>query len=177
MKTKLVILFILCLSKYAYACKCGGSLSVEESFKATTLIIHGKVLSKELVLFSETIRPDKIKYIEEGLRSDQRKLELFQSNRVYKVTLEVVENFKESAKGHIITLYTSATSASCGYRFEVGKEYLLYGIRRDFLMGMFLRDDQDKDVEKENTFWTNHCTRTTGYDKLEADSLRKLKDR
>lgn len=177
MKTKvIIILFILCLSEYAYACKCGGSLTVVESFKSTSLIVHGKVLSKELVPFTETVQSDKVKSIEERIKSDQRKLELFRSNYVYKVTLEVIENFKGSTKGHVITVFTTATSASCGYRFEVGREYLLYGIRRDSLTGLFLGQNDQEEVEKENTYWTNHCTRTTTYDKLEADTLRKLKD-
>lgn len=175
MKTKvIIILFILCLSEYAYACKCGDPLSVEESFKSTSLIVHAKVLSKQFVPFTETVQSDKVKSIEERIKSDQRKLELFRSNYVYKVTLEVIENFKGSTKGHVITVFTTATSASCGYRFEVGSEYLLYGIRRDFLMGLFLGHNDQEEVEKENTYWTNHCTRTAEYHQQERESLRRL---
>jgi len=89
---------------------------------------------------------------------------------------EIIEKYKGTVLLDTLTIYTVPKAASCGYKFEKGKTYIVYGSKKSDIGFMFLPDaDIHKNLEKENTFWTNHCTRTTEYNKLEADKLRKVK--
>ncbi len=169
---------IIGLAGHVYACKCGGPWSVEEEFEDTELIVYGKVISKELVSIQETLKQDKVSDVKERLKGDNQKLQFFESYNVFEIKFEIIEKYKGTVLRDTMTIYTAPKAASCGYKFEKGKIYIVYGSKRSDIGFMFLSDaDINENLEKENTFWTNHCTRTTEYNRLEAAELRKLKMR
>lgn len=164
-------IFIILLTSQSYACKCEGPATVKESFKSAELIVYGKVVKKDTVLFSETIEKEGVNQVKEWLKDDKQKLFMFEMTKVIKVQLQIVEMFKGNPTAETVVIYTPLLSASCGYRFENGTEYIIYASKKNFLDVFFNTGDRSK----ENTFWTTHCTRTTAYKKLEADELRTLK--
>src|SRR5688500_4715852 len=124
----------------------------------------------------KTINQDEVSVIKERLKGDNEKLQLFESYYVFEIKFEIIEKYKGTVLRDTLTIYTAPKSASCGYKFEKGKIYIVYGSKKSDIGFMFLSDsDVYKNLEKENTFWTNHCTRTTQYNRSEADELRKLK--
>jgi len=159
-----------------HACKCGGPGTIKESFKSTDLIVYGKVRKIDTVALSETIKEEDVKEIKERLRDDKQKLEYFEMNYVLKIEFDVNEKFKGKNSLKKIVIYTPMMSATCGYRFKINKEYIVYASTKNFLTFMFQKEKENKNIERENTFWTNHCTRTTEYSKLEADELGLLKE-
>lgn len=171
----LVTLLLFGLVGEIYACKCDGTGTVKSSFQSSDAIISGRVLSKEIVSYSQTINPDSVSAIKSRLKDDKQKLQFFEMSYVVKVEFETVEKYKGTILHDTVTIYTAMNSASCGYTFDVGKFYIVYASRKSYLDFMFLnRVDRDKGLEIENTYWTNICTRTTEYNNLEADELRAL---
>ena len=140
----------------------------------TTSIIHGKVISREIVAFANTVKADKEDEIRNGLKTDKQKLQLFDSDLIFEVRLQVLESLKGNI-GDTVTIFTPIAGASCGYRFELGNEYIVYASAENSLFGFFLTESQRKEhIEKENTYWTSHCTRTAVYSKQEAEELKRL---
>ena len=167
---------IVGVAGHVYACKCGGPWSVEEEFVDTELIVQGKVISKALVALQETLTQDEVSGVKERLKGDDQKLQFLESYYVFEIKIEITEKYKGTVVRDTVTIYTEQKAASCGYRFQKGKIYIVYGSKKSDIGFMFLpRADIDKGLEKENTFWTSHCTRTTEYNRSEADKLRKLK--
>ena len=167
---------IVGVAGHVYACKCGGPWSVAEEFEDTELIVYGKVISKALVSLQATLKQDKLKEVQERLKGDHQKLQFFESYYVFEIKFEIIENYKGTVLRDTVTIYTAPKASACGYKFEKGKIYIVYGSKKSDIGFMFLPDaDINENLEKENTFWTDHCTRTTKYNKLEAAELRKLK--
>ncbi len=176
MRFKLILTTILLtLCGQSFACKCNERGTVKESCKSSELIIHGKVISKDTVVLSETINEEDAKEVRARLKDDKEKLQYFEMTYVLKVELEITENFKGDSIRKTIIIYTPLLSASCGYRFEKGKEYIVYASKNNFLSFLFKKERENKKYKQNNVFWTSHCTRTTEYTKLEADELKLLK--
>lgn len=97
--TFFIQLFVL--SQTALACSC---VSMESDIEDSGAVFTGKVVS--------------IKYPEpvNGIMS---------SADPAKVTFEVYQSWK-GPKTKNITIYTALSSASCGYEFDEGREYLVY---------------------------------------------------
>jgi hypothetical protein len=176
MKLKFILTTLLLgLFWQGYSCKCGGPGTVKESFASTDLIVHGKVISIDTVLLPETIKEVEVKGIKERLKNDKRKLQDFEMTHVLKIGFEIIEKYKGSSHPKKVVIYTPLHSATCGYRFKKGKEYIVYASTKNFFALTFQNENETTRLEKENTFWTIHCTRTAEYAKSEAAELRRVK--
>ncbi|MFD0999953.1 hypothetical protein ACFQ21_11590 [Ohtaekwangia kribbensis] len=176
MKSLLLVALMVSISQ-AFACKCSETWTVRESFKYVPIIISGKVLKRKVVSFAEMIRTDKLHDIEKDIAGDSQKLKMFEMNFIFEVQFLVTERFKELNIPDTITIYTTITSGSCGFRFEEGKEYIVYGTKKGFYPFMLTEVMKKEMIERENTYWTTHCTRTQLYNDLEAKELRTLRKR
>ena len=168
-------IIIFALVQEGYACKCGGPGTVQESFESTELIVHGKVIKKDTVRFSETIKEEDISEVRARLKEDGQMLRMFDMTYVLKLELEIIENYKGGDIRRTVILYTPLLSASCGFRFQKDKQYIVYASSKNFMNFLVQNKGESERHEKEDTFSTTHCTRTTEYIKLEADELRTLK--
>jgi hypothetical protein len=171
----LVTLILLGLVGEIYACKCDGTGTVKSSFNVSDAVISGRVISKEIVPYSQTVNQDSVSAIKSRLKDDKQKLQFFEMSYIVKVEFEIVEKYKGTNLRDTVTIYTAMNSASCGYKFDIGKSYIIYASRKSYLDFMFMdKVDRNKGLEIKNTYWTNICTRTTEYNNLEADELRAL---
>ncbi len=171
-KTLLIIGLIIFGTNNSLACNCEGSGSVEESFNYADAVFHGKVINKSFVSFGESIRIEAADSIRQNL--DENKLSDFDSEFIVKVEFEIKKCYKGNFFNDTIVIYTTRTSASCGYRgFEIGKEYIIYGSTKSYSFWTFIKDADEYAFEKKDTFWTNQCTRTDEYNYGEAKELEK----
>lgn len=169
-----IFLLIIITTGSASACKCVDEDSVNQAFRKTPQVFHGKVLSMKLVPFSETVKKEKADSIRMLLKDDKQKLDLFDLNYIYKIEFQVLEGFKGSSTGKKVTVYTAMHSASCGYAFELNKTYIIYALEEGYMKSVFMsKSEGNMDIEKHDTFWTSLCTRTRPYDDGEASLLRK----
>jgi hypothetical protein len=176
MSVKFILaLILLGVVGHSYACKCGGPGTIRESFAGGEVIVSGRVLSKELIPFSQAINPDSVSVIKARLKDHKQKLQFFDMSYIFKIDLQITEKYKGILLTDTVTIYTAMNSASCGYSFDVGNSYIVYARKKSDLTALFLNSgDRNKDLERKDTYWTNHCTRTTEYNNLEADELRLL---
>jgi hypothetical protein len=166
------IIFILSVSTRSLACNCNETGTVDESFKYSDAVFHGKVIQKTFVSFGQSIKKEAADSIRRTL--DEGKLNLFDSDFIIKLEFEVKHHFKGTTIDDTIIIYTSRTSASCGYiGFEIGKEYIVYSSSKSHVFSTFLSPKNE--FEKENTYWTNHCTRTQEFNFGEYKELKALK--
>jgi hypothetical protein len=116
-----------------------------------------------------------VDYVKNKLIKDKDKFQTFLSDSVYEVRLLVKESFKGSVVGDTLAIYTR--TSSCGVRFNLDKEYIVYTLQQGWHYHDFLTELEGQNkFEKENTYWAHRCTRTTVYDTAEAMGLRQLRN-
>jgi hypothetical protein len=173
------ITIILLLSLFitpSFACRCDEQPTVEDSYRFHHLIVYGRVIEKTFISISETIDKDSLAIIREsiGLNLDRGYPGLLEAKMITKIRLLVLKSYKNLWKTDTITILTPISGASCGYtRFKEGQEYIVYGYL-DNQMDWLFRNDVRGLGTIENTYWTNHCTRTTEYIQSEIIALDKI---
>lgn len=177
MKRALIVLLLIgAVAGEILACSCKGPMKINDAFHFTETIIHGKVLQKSIVSCAMTMDQEKADSLRHALKEDQQRLELLESDFIVRIELLVTKVFKGSLSSDTITIYTSRTSASCGFtEFKVGKDFLIYASSKSHVFHFLNKGGTSSgSLEQENTYWTNHCTRTKGFDNLEAAELELL---
>ncbi len=114
------------------------------------------------------------KYKSEGLELEEMpKRFIYYNYAVFKFVIK--EKFKGEFSSDTINIYTSINSAVCGFDFDIGEIYIVYGKGKTFLgSSIFLGR---KYPEGNNLIWTNICTRTNYRTNTEVKRLRKLKNK
>lgn len=82
------------------------------------------------------------------------------------VTFEVEEGFVGAKKGDRLKTISATTTSGCGYVFETGKAYLIFG---------FSLPNSQKAKLGENGFWTTICSRTSEI-KYASDGLEFIQN-
>ncbi|WP_299261830.1 hypothetical protein [uncultured Aquimarina sp.] len=176
---KILVLIIFSLLGYnnVFACSCKKEKTIKDAFEYHESIVHGKVLNKTLVTVGSTIKKEKLDSLNEVYQKDNNKLKSLSYKSILKVEVEVMREFKGKLESNIITIFTNKYGSACGYtRFEVGKEFLIYGSTKSYMYHSFQRRGKYINYELENTFWTSHCYRTKEYLESEAQELKKIMD-
>ncbi len=167
MRILLTLLFFLTIGvPTAKACRCVVG-DVKTEFNRTDVIVHGKVLSKTIVSYSNTLTTEKLKAFREEYKSDSLKLATLDSESLIKIELEVIELYKGKKLNKKIVVYTHWSSTACGFTgFKVGDEFLTY---------MYFKPAHESDETNSNQeLWTNSCMRTKKFDKSEHEKLCEL---
>ncbi|MDC7996356.1 hypothetical protein [Altibacter sp. HG106] len=149
MRKILLILLITAISSItSYACSCiekkeSIRKKIKSSYVESDLIFIGKVLEKTILeneLYSSSADPV-----------------------IYK--FELTQVYKGNIDKKTIEVVTSRDSASCGFPFQIGKNYIVYSIKSDFYT----------DRTGSNTdFITGLCRRNQELDHLRKKELRIL---
>lgn len=172
MRALLVIGIIIFSVSKTIACSCEDPDTVTEAYNYTETIIRGKVIQKSFVPFESSMNQEKADSLRIKFEDDDQKLGLFESEFLIEVQIELQKVYKGELIGDTITLYTTRTNASCGFtRFEKGQDYITYASSKSHAYFLF---NTESGLEKENTLWTNHCTRTTEYNAGEAKELELI---
>jgi Tissue inhibitor of metalloproteinase len=134
-RTLFVFSFVFFLfNTSANACSCGGSGPPCQSFGNTFAVFSGKV---------ESITDSPREYSPVA----GRKFNLIDK----KVSFTVNESFRGISE-KTVDVITSSQSSACGYRFEVGREYVVYAYK-----------------QKDGKLGTGICTRTSPIEKAQED--------
>ena len=176
MKKLTIILSILLSTQIAFACSCEEPGSVEESYKYSDAVFYGKVLKLSYVTISESMNVEIVDSLRSTIATDERNEDLFNFEYLIKVEFELIKCYKGENLKDTVVIYTPRGSASCGFtRFTIGKEYIVYASSESYMYNTFINNRQSKKLEKENTYWTNHCTRTAEFDSFESNELESIK--
>lgn len=122
-------------------CPCGPKLPVEEAYLKSDGIFIGKVVESRLAGFK--VYDQAYKYME--------------------YNLEVVKKYKGNIIDNKVIIRTGLGGSDCGYRFLLGKEYIIYGSQY-----------------KANLYSTNSCARNReiiSREEREIKILEKLSEK
>lgn len=154
------------------ACDCMPSNSIEKSFENSRLVIHGKVLSKEFITYSETLLSNWSDSLSKWSKEKGQLLDLSTiAPNVIRVKVLVLKAYKNQTHLDTLAIFSPRSSASCGFSdFEVGKAFLIFN-GSDLFKSSEFKMYINENVQLKNTFWTNQCTRTSEVNKQDLDSL------
>ncbi len=172
-------LFILSLSvlllyaNNALACSCQGEETTSQAYNHAALVVSGKVLKKTRVHLAESMNPKKFSSVKNKLDEGSKNL---LNLEIYELEIQVTKTFKGNVKLNKVTVFTPAQSASCGFtRFEEGASFIIYGADESIIYALLhLEKQQRLGLEKSDTYWTNHCTRTVEENVAELKELNKI---
>lgn len=152
------------------ACICDATKTVKDAFKSSDLIVHAKVLKLEFVTYDQTVNDLKLDSLCKEIENYPLRMELYHNEIITKVEIEVLKVFKGKLSTKNIVFFTPKSHTSCGFTaFAVGSDFLIYGTESYHTFGLFGRSN--KRIKKENTFWTNSCSRTKPFDIHEYQEL------
>jgi hypothetical protein len=177
---KMMRFFVLLILSFtlkfvSLACDCKPPSSIEKSFDNSRLVIHGKVLSKEYITYSETLLSNWSDSLTKWAKDKGQLLDLATiSPNIIRVKVLVLKAYKNQTHLDTLTIFTPRSSASCGFNdFEVGKEFMIFDGEDLFKSAEFKNYNSVK-VQLNNTFWTNQCTRTLEANQKDLDSLNLI---
>lgn len=144
----LILIFIFSITK-TIACGCmktNESLSkkVEKAYIHSDLIISGKVIDIEIVNKAE-------------MKSSADPI-------IYK--FEIINNIKGKIEKEVIEIVSKESSASCGYKFELGESYLVYARKSN---------EFSLKTKNEFDFVTSLCDRNQKLRNVKKEEFQKLK--
>lgn len=155
-----LILILLCtvIPNKVFSCSCIGEISVRRAVKYSDLVITGQVLSKEIIESRDTLNfgPKRNQYLRVFTKYEA----------LYKVL--VLNKYKGKIKSDTVTIITGISGGDCGFNFEVGMKYIIYG-SDEKSMG-----NGEAGKLPINTFSTNICTRTVSYNDREAEQIKRF---
>ena len=150
-----ILVFLTLGTLQVKACDCKEVKSIKEEFDYSKSVIVGEVITKEQVVVTDS---EIIKY---EPRANHRNGRL-----IMKYTLVIRETIKGDYKTDTITVYSGIEGRDCGFRFNVGEKYLVYGIDGTYNDRIF--------TDKISSTWTINCLRTKKEDKAEIQKLREI---
>ena len=147
----LAIIFILQFySTTILSCNCGNEFpTVKDNIKYSDIVVSAVVLS-------QTVTSDFSSFatIEGDTNDYHYKLTKYPLKIV---RLKITTLFKGQVSSDTLTIFTAINGAGCGVRFEIGKQYIIYGTNRD----SFIRSDKlFRKSLNNNVYWTHSCTLT-----------------
>lgn len=164
--TFILTLGFLLINNGIYACSCIGQRTVKEEIKYSDAVLIGKIISKELVTLADSTA---IKLF--GNDSTITKGYPYETV-VAKYELLLTSKYKGKITSDTIKIYTGLGSGDCGVRFEVGKNYIVYGKEETY----FGQINNDWLFPKgKNIYWTNICSRTTIESMEEITEIEKYR--
>lgn len=158
---RLAVLLVFCGSyDSSFACKCTGPGTVKSGVEGASVVFTGTVLKIEYQGLADTIHPDSLA-VARSLPHEGAKNYL-DVPMVLKATLSVTNTFKGVLKNDTIVVYTGIRGATCGFKFETGKAYTVYGTTDNYMYNFFRLDRKRfKKFDKKGIYWTSICSRTT----------------
>jgi hypothetical protein len=151
----LFVLFLLQINaNLVLACSCTNDASIEYNIKLSDVVVLAKIL-----------KIDSINVANRDLKKGTLKIVIL------KVTSLVEEKFKGKFRKKYITIYTSSERGSCGFQFEVGELYTIFGYKK----GRMLSNYDFGLPNNKSSFWTDVCTRTQKYNTNEHENIKKIK--
>lgn len=164
--TTILTVGFLLINSGVYACSCIGQRTVKEEIKYSDAILVGKIISKELVTLADSTA---IKMF----TNDSTIAKGFPYETVIaKYELLLTSKYKGKTTVDTINIYTGLGGGDCGIRFEIGKNYVVYG-RRETYFGQIYNDWPFP--KGKNTYWTNICSRTTTESQKEIQEIEKYR--
>ena len=153
MKLVLAAIAFVQFTHSASACSCIGERTVPDEFNASAAVFVGRVVAQ----------------LEMKLASNPRG---FRDLDMMRYTLVVEKGYRGVTASDTVVVYTGMGGGDCGFRFEVGRRFVVYGVTTE---GFASDYSSTYPLSGPNIFRTNICFRTRAFDKAEEQALDELK--
>ena len=150
-----------CFCLEVSACTCLPKRPVKTEMKNVDAVIVGTILSKSIVTVI-----DSTVFKSFPNDSTMQKSPMYTIN-IARYNLVVERIYKGNISKDTLTIYSGVGRGSCGINFDIGKKYIIYGMKE-----WNLEDFQFPNGI--NIFWTGLCSRTTSYFKTEITEIEKF---
>lgn len=148
-------------SGQSFACSCEGESTVEESIKYCAIVFKGNVISKTI---TSELSAYGVKITGDTTSSFFRWTKI--PVAVFKIKVDRI--YKGISQSDTILVITPPHGAGCGFGFQIGQQYIIYGTKNDeVLPGNSLK----RFSTNNQTYWTNICHRTTQFFEAEEDDI------
>ncbi len=165
MKTILLTIAVLTFN-FSFACSCREQRTVVEEVKSVDYVLVGKVLSADTILVADS---NQIKSPPDGLLIRELPMAYI---RVAHYKVEATKIYKGAMNTTTVDLYSAPDEETCGFQFQIDKEYIIYG-SQDVLM--YFDDTGDYQPPKgDDIVWISGCSRTKAKTEKEITELEKI---
>jgi len=155
-----IILFLSC-QLTAEACSCLTTYfrrSLKTELNEADFVLTGTIVSSIIL--------DKNGILSENIYVKDSTAEGGSPVNIMKYMLKLKKCYKGKIASDTIIVFTGMGSGDCGYRFETGKSYTVFGsLKEDFPF------EQMKYVGGQNIVWTNDCYATHEYSESYANFI------
>ncbi len=172
----LTVVILTHITTSTFACTCIGKdkQTTENELSFVDLAVRGKISAVTNFDYYDTIA-----YSLAGLKFDPKQSGyLIRKYKVY--TLVVDTKFKATKiTADTIQIVTGYGGGDCGYEFEIGKDYIIYGEAwKEKTVSMRHRKRKDKkriiETTIANKFYTDICRLTQNLNEKELTNLKRL---
>jgi len=158
-----LLTFLSILANHGICCTCGPERTVTDEFNGSDKIVIGTILSQEEILQTDSMEFNRL--LKKGVNETQARR--FTTGGYRQFTLVLSESaYKGTFATDTVLIRTGLTSGSCGFSFQIGKKYVVYGYNRDPI--------PNESNDKSEQFWTNNCTRTNLFNDREQKALTRI---
>ena len=157
-----LFLTLLIINFDALCCTCGPLKSIKEEFHQVQKIISGTIIERSLIISMDSIEYKRL--VKNGMGETQARRFTTGGYSQYKIVLS--KTYKGTFRSDTLLILTGLTSGSCGFNFQVGEKYIVYGYPPS--------KKQVENPEPMLSIWTNNCTRTKQFNDKESKKLTKL---
>ena len=165
MRWKWILGLFLFITEQGFCCTCFGESDTESSYKKSGFVAVIEVLDSDYEIFLDTLKAKEFFGVDVDLTSTQTK-RWFQ-RQFGNYTVRVNSLYKGDLKSDTLKIYTGVGGGDCGFKFKLDEKYVVYGRAWE-------EADPYIKSTNENYIWTDICTRTMIYNKMEEKRLQKL---
>ena len=174
--TILTVVILTHLATATFACTCIGKdkQTTENELNFVDLAVKGKIIAVTNFDYYDTTA-----YSLTGFKFDQKQSGyLIRKHKLY--TLVVDTKFKQTkSTGDTIHIVTGYGGGDCGYEFDIGKDYIIYGEAwKEKTVSVRHRKRKDKkrviETTIANKFYTDICRLTQDSNEKELTNLKRL---
>lgn len=158
----MIFMILNSISGEIFACSCKEQRSVKEEVRHADAVIVGTMVSKEVVLLTDTTYLQMFSF--DTLMRDFP----MSSITIVKYQMFVEDIYKGETSIDTVVIYSGIGGGDCGVRFEVGEKYIVYAEDETY----FGQENNNfKFPKSKNTYWTFNCLRTM---KLQQDEIIEI---
>jgi hypothetical protein len=177
MRKLILILILLLTAQKIFSCTCINENSLKQDIKKADLIFKGKVIKVDVITIYN-VYGDSI-YARNAYENIENKTkyksyddfkEKNYGTKQLEITIESLKPYKGKITSEFIKIRTGLGCGDCGYKFELGKVYLVFANNSQYLK--YSKDRLNAKWRNiKNVYETNICMRT----KLFSNSKDELK--
>jgi len=166
--TKYTLLFGIIFSSFSsklISCDCIKQWSIQETINQSDAVLVGTVIKKEIMTLTEAVHLKNNSPDSTLKNSPIKKLNIARYDFLIQ---DIYKHYHGAITKDTVTIYSGLNESEWGFKFEVGKKYIIYAENESYYGPKFNGFEFPK---SNNVYWTNSCWRTKLFDQGEIDQM------